>query len=88
LLDPGHLRRIEAFFRGGGETLLLVIGTSGEVSGGYGFTQLARYFGARIVEINPDASLLSRDVDLALREPAGALLGRVWPLVSGRPAGA
>ena len=84
-LDPEHFRRIEAFFRrcplppGTAEpALLLIIGTSGAVSGGYGITRLARSYGARVVEINPEASALSLDVDLALRHPAGELLGRVW----------
>ncbi len=61
--------------------MLLVIGTSGAVGGGYGLPLLARMHGARIVEINPEVSALSLDVDLALRRPAGELLGRAWPRV-------
>jgi NAD-dependent deacetylase len=87
-LDPGHFERIEAFFRQcpqpvgtAGPALLLIIGTSGLVGGGYGLPRLARAHGARTVEINPEPSALSADVDLALREPAGELLGRVWPLI-------
>jgi NAD-dependent deacetylase len=87
-LDPEHFERIQAFFRacpaplgGAGRTLLLVIGTSGAIGGGYGLTRLARAFGARIVEINPEDSALSLDVDLALRVPAGELFGRIQPCV-------
>ncbi len=87
LLDPAHLQRTDRFIRGGVD-LLLVIGTSGEVSGGYGLTGYCRAFGARIVEINPEASVLSDEVDLALRAPAGELLARVWPCVEGGGASA
>jgi len=89
-LNPAHFEEIGTFFRqcplpgstgAAGGTLLLVIGTSGAVGGGYGLTTQARRYGARIVEINPELSALSLDVDLALREPAGQLLGRVWPQV-------
>lgn len=83
-LNPEHLDRIYAFFarntgRGGARTaeLLLVIGTSGAVSGGYGITGLAREAGARVVEINPEPSLLSDDADLVLPVPAGKLFARL-----------
>lgn len=82
LLNRAHLAEIREFCeRSSPETVVLVIGTSGLVSGGYGITTLARAFGAKVVEINPETSALSADVDLALREPAGALLARVWPRV-------
>jgi NAD-dependent deacetylase len=88
LLNPLHFDRIEEFFRqcplpgaSSGPPLLLVIGTSGAVSGGYGITSLARGLGAKAVEINPEATGLSLDVDLTLRAPAGALFTRVWPRV-------
>lgn len=83
-LNPAHLQEIQAFFQdaeGPGSTVVLIIGTSGAVSGGYGITNAARWREARLVEINPAASALSGEVDLALREPAGELLGRVWPRV-------
>lgn len=92
-LDPAHFERIQAFFRRcpaaiSGDpgdrvpALLLVIGTSGAVSAGYGITTLAHRYGARVVEINPEETLLSEDADLVLREPAGALLDRVWSRIS------
>lgn len=85
-LCPSHLDRIYRFFReGAGPGLLvLVIGTSGMVSGGYGLTELARRAGARTVEINPEPAF-EGEVDLVLSAPAGELLGRVWPSVQGVP---
>lgn len=50
--------------------LFLIVGTSGTVSGGYGFTELAKSAGATIIEVNPDESALSRHVDFAVRLPA------------------
>jgi NAD-dependent protein deacetylase/lipoamidase len=84
-LKRRHFEQIQAFFQqcplpvgSAGPAVLLVIGTSGTVSAGYGITTLARRYGARIVEINPAASAFSLDADLALRAPAGELLERVW----------
>lgn len=87
-LNPEHLDRIYRFFRdgAGAATLVLVIGTSGMVSGGYGLTDLARRAGARTVEINPEPAF-EGEVDLALSEPAGELLARVWPQVASRVDG-
>lgn len=88
LLDPDHFEQMQDFFRrcplpvgSAGSALLLIIGTSGLVSSGYGVTWLARRFGARIVEINPEASAHSHEADLLLRAPAGELLARIWPRV-------
>jgi NAD-dependent deacetylase len=81
LLDPACFRAIESFAEAayGRPTLFLIIGTSGQVSGGYGLTQVARLLGATVIEINPNPSMLSGEADLAIRAPAGELLGRVWP---------
>ncbi len=85
-LNPDHLLRIEQFLLAAegeppGSLLLLSIGTSGQVSGGYGFLELVSALGGRTVEINPEPTPFSKAVDLALRSPAGELLGRVWPQV-------
>lgn len=80
-LNRRHLEEIAGFLDEISRTenaVVLVIGTSGAVSGGYGITGLARARGAKLVEINPEASALSEEVDLVLREPAGKLLARVW----------
>jgi NAD-dependent deacetylase len=58
--------------------LMLVIGTSGEVSNGYGFVQYARHSGATVIEINPNEGALTPFVDCWIREPSGAALPRIW----------
>jgi NAD-dependent SIR2 family protein deacetylase len=85
LLNPLHFPRIERFLKGGapGETVALIIGTSGVVSGGYGITSLADRFDVKLAEINPEPTVLSGEVDLIVRAPAGALLERVWQAASG-----
>jgi len=86
LLNRRHLEEIDAFIRAARnpaseQPVLLVIGTSGAVSGGYGIAELSRAHGFKVVEINPEASALSPDVDLPVRAPAGALLNRIWPQI-------
>jgi NAD-dependent deacetylase len=86
-LDRRHLEAIGGFLNDVSpreNAVVLIIGTSGAVSGGYGITTLARSRGARLVEINPEASALSEEVDLVLREPAGQLLARVWEEVNSK----
>jgi len=80
-LNRRHLEEISGFLGGitpRDRAVVLIIGTSGAVSGGYSITALARSRGARLVEINPEASALSEEVDLVLRQPAGKLMERVW----------
>jgi NAD-dependent deacetylase len=83
-LDPAHFDRIRAFFAQAQfddtPSVVLVIGTSGMVSSGYGIPQNARYFGARSVEINPEPAF-ECSVDLVFESRAGELLGRLWPQV-------
>ena len=57
--------------------LLLVIGTSAEVYPAAGLPLLARKHGARIVEINPNATALSTHADYVLRGASGAVLPRL-----------
>ncbi len=83
-----HLTEMQEFLagmQGGGQSLLLVIGTSGAVSDGYGIVKDATRRGARTVEINPDPTHLTRQFDLILRERAGVLLERVWREVDPKP---
>jgi len=56
--------------------LLLIVGTSGVVSGGYGFTELAEKAGALIVEVNPEPSELSHLAHVCVRLPAGEAVPR------------
>ena len=62
--------------------LMLIIGTSGEVSGGYGFAVYALSNGAKIVEINPSEGNLTRHAHFWVPEPAGVALPRIWEQVS------
>ncbi|MCL5104846.1 MAG: NAD-dependent deacylase [Armatimonadetes bacterium] len=64
--------------------LMLIVGTSGEVSGGYGFTEYARSAGAKIVEINPAEGALTLHADFWVPEPAGIALPRIWEKVGNR----
>ena len=57
--------------------LLRVIGTSAEVYPAAGLPLLARKHGARIVEINPNATALSTHADYVLRGASGAVLPRL-----------
>jgi NAD-dependent deacetylase len=50
--------------------VFIIIGTSGVVSGGYGFTEMAKQGGAYVIEINPSESALSSLSDYIIREPA------------------
>jgi NAD-dependent deacetylase len=54
--------------------LLLVIGTSAEVYPAAGLPPLAREHGARIVEINPNATALSSHADYVLRGASGVVV--------------
>lgn len=62
--------------------LMLVVGTSGEVSGGYGFVEHASMNGATIVEINPTEGILTRHAHAWIAEPAGVALPRIWQCLS------
>ena len=58
--------------------LMLIIGTSGEVSGGYGFADYARANRATIVETNPSEGMLTHHADFWIPEAAGTALPRIW----------
>jgi NAD-dependent deacetylase len=63
--------------------VMLVVGTSAEVWPAAGLAHTAKVAGARIVEINPEATPLSAVADDVLRAPAGialpALVAAAWP---------
>lgn len=63
--------------------LMLIVGTSGEVSNGYGFAEYALANGAAVVEVNPERGSLTRYAHFWLPEPAGVALPRLWQMVSG-----
>ena len=62
--------------------LMLIVGTSGEVSSGYGFAQYALANGAKVVEVNPKEGALTRHAHFWIAEPAGVALPRLWGLVT------
>lgn len=57
--------------------LMLVIGTSGLVSPAADMPRAARDHGAKIIEINPDYSMITRIAHLKLEGPSGEILPRV-----------
>jgi NAD-dependent deacetylase len=63
--------------------LMIIVGTSGEVSGGYGFAEYALQNGATVVEINPARGALTRYADFWVPEAAGIALPRIWKMVQG-----
>lgn len=58
--------------------LMLIVGTSGEVSSGYGFVEYALANGATVVEVNPSAGALTRYAHYWIAEPAGTALPDIW----------
>ncbi len=64
--------------------LMLIVGTSGEVSAGYGFAERAVSNGAIIVEVNPSEGHLTHHADFWIAEPAGKALPRLWCAVESR----
>ena len=61
--------------------LMLIVGTSGEVSGGYGFAEYALLNGATVIEVNPSEGCLTRYAHCWISETAGVALPRIWDLV-------
>jgi NAD-dependent deacetylase len=57
--------------------VLLVIGTSAVVYPAAGLVPFARQSGAKVIEINTEATAFSNQVDCALRGPAGELLPKM-----------
>jgi NAD-dependent deacetylase len=62
--------------------VLVVVGTSAVVYPAAGFVEVAATAGAKVIEVNPEASRMAHLADVALRGPAGELL----PLVDARLA--
>jgi len=54
--------------------VMLVVGTSGVVYPVAGFPEVARAHGARIVEINPESTAITRVAHIFLEGPAGGVL--------------
>jgi NAD-dependent deacetylase len=54
--------------------VMLVAGTSGMVYPAAGLPILARRCGARLIEVNPDETAMTDEMDLSLRGPSGVIL--------------
>ena len=63
--------------------LFFIVGTSGVVSGGYGFTELAKYANALIIEVNPRPSALTHLADVSIRLPAAQALPDILGMANG-----
>lgn len=57
--------------------VILVVGTSGIVVPAAYFPSIAKQAGARVIEINPEISQITREADIFLQAPAGAVLPEV-----------
>lgn len=54
--------------------VVLVVGTSGVVMPAAYFPSIAKQEGARVIEVNPEMSQVTREADIFLQGPAGAVL--------------
>jgi NAD-dependent deacetylase len=61
----------------GGADVLLVVGTSAQVYPAAGLIPYAQSNGAKVVEVNPEATAYSDDVGYSLRGPAGKILPEI-----------
>ncbi len=66
--------------------VLLVVGTSAVVHPAAGLATLSRRLGHRVIEINPDPTPITADVDLSLHAPAGTVLPEIVAALEARPA--
>ena len=61
----------------GGAEVLLVVGTSAQVYPAAGLIPYAQSNGAKVVEVNPEATAYSDGVGYSLRGPAGKILPEI-----------
>ncbi len=66
--------------------VLLVVGTSAVVHPAAGLATLAHRLGHRVIEINPDPTPITAEVDLSLQGPAGSILPEIVAALEGHPA--
>lgn len=81
MIPSGALER--AMEAAGRCSLFVSIGTSATVYPAAGLADVARQAGARVAEVNPDATPLSGSVDHAVRAPAGEALPEVVRFLEG-----
>jgi len=63
--------------------VLVVVGTSAVVYPAAGLVAVAAAVGAKVIEVNPEASALAHLADVTLRGPAGAMLPQVDAMLAG-----
>src|SRR5664280_1385695 len=63
--------------------VLVVVGTSAVVYPAAGLVAVAAAVGAKVIEVNPEASALAYLADVTLRGPAGAMLPQVDAMLAG-----
>ncbi|MHB1457995.1 MAG: SIR2 family NAD-dependent protein deacylase [Armatimonadota bacterium] len=68
----------KAYEAAGNCNLFIIVGTSGVVSGGYGFTEMAKKAGALIIEVNPEESTLSHFADICIRNSAVSAMSQIY----------
>ncbi len=61
--------------------VLLIVGTSGLVSGGYGLAETTKASGGTVVEINPAETYLSGIVDICIRSASSVALPKLLALI-------
>ena len=67
----------ESFRLAENSDLMIVVGTSGNVQPAASLPVLARSSGAKVIEVNPELSEITRTAHFLLRGPAGEVLPRV-----------
>jgi NAD-dependent deacetylase len=80
MLPPEALRAAGVGLRS--TDVILVIGTSGLVSPAADMPRIAQTKGAKIIEINPDYSMITRFADLKLEGRSGEVLPRIVEALS------
>jgi len=74
-LDPTNLS--DSFAAAEGADVFLVIGTSGLVQPAASFPLAAKRSGAKLIEVNPERTPLSRDADIFLEGASGVILPKL-----------
>ena len=78
-LQEDALRAANAISRS--SDLMLVVGTSGLVYPAAGMPALAKEFGATLIEVNPDETAISDQMDISLRGASGVVLPQIIALM-------
>ena len=60
---------------------ILIVGTSGAVSGGYGLADNVSALGGGVIELNPQETCLSHLADVCLRAPSAEALPALLSLL-------